>query len=97
MKILYKPFGIIAGLIGARLARKLFRAVWGRIDPEAPPRPSTEDTSLPKVIGAAAFEAAIFAATRAAVDRASLKWFQFLTGIWAGEKEQPPEAVGRSD
>jgi hypothetical protein len=90
MKILYKPFGIIAGLIGARLARKLFGVLWGRIDPEAPPRPSTEDTSLPKVIGAAAFEAAVFAATRAAVDRASLKWFQFLTGIWAGEKNRKP-------
>src|ERR1700720_3088789 len=87
MKILYRPFGIIAGIIGARLARKVFNKVWGTIDHDAPPRASTEDANLPKVIGAAAFEAAIFAATRAAVDRASLKWFHFVTGIWAGEKE----------
>jgi xanthosine utilization system XapX-like protein len=88
MKLLYRPFGIIAGLIGARIARKLFQAIWARIDEHDPPKASTEDTTLPKVIGAAAIEAATTAATRAAVERASLKCFQFLTGIWAGEKHQ---------
>ncbi|HWC86360.1 MAG TPA: DUF4235 domain-containing protein [Solirubrobacteraceae bacterium] len=90
MKILYRPVGIIAGIIGAQLARKIFDAVWGAIDQRAPPKPSTEHTTLPKVIGAAVIEAATKAATRAAVDRASLKWFHFLTGIWAGEKDRPP-------
>ncbi|MDQ6804484.1 MAG: DUF4235 domain-containing protein [Actinomycetota bacterium] len=91
MKILYKPFGIIAGLIASRLARKLFDAVWGTIDHDAPPRPSTERTTLPKVIAAAVVEAATSAATRATVERASLKWFHFLTGIWAGDKDLPKE------
>ena len=86
MKLLYKPFGIIAGIIAAKLARKLFHAMWGTIDEQAPPTAGSEQTTLPKVVAAAAFEAATYAATRAAVDRASLKWFQFLTGIWAGEK-----------
>jgi hypothetical protein len=86
MKLLYKPFGIIAGMIGARLARKAFKTVWGTIDEEAPPTPGTEQTTLPKVIGAAVIEAATYAAVRATVDRASLKWFHFLTGIWAGKK-----------
>lgn len=89
MKILYKPFGIIAGMIGARLARGVFKAIWGTIDHAAPPRASTEYTTLPKVVGAAAIEAATTAATRAAVERASLKWFHFMTGIWAGEKQPP--------
>ena len=89
MKILYRPFGIIAGIIGARLARRVFRALWGTIDNQAPPRASTEHATLPKVVGAAVIEAATTAATRAAVDRASLKWFHFLTGIWAGEKDPP--------
>jgi len=86
-KLLYRPFGIIAGIIGARLARKVFTAVWGTIDREAPPRASTEHTTLPKVVSAAVIEAATTAATRATVDRATLKWFHFLTGIWAGEKD----------
>jgi hypothetical protein len=90
-KILYKPFGIIAGIISVRLGRKVFGSVWGRLDQGAPPpKVSTEDTSMPRVVGAAVVEAATFAATRALVDRATLRWFQFLTGIWAGEKEPPP-------
>jgi hypothetical protein len=93
MKLLYKPFGIIAGVIAARLARKLFTAVWGTIDEQAPPKVGTEQTTLPKVVGAAVIEAATYAATRATVERASLKWFQFLTGIWAGQKGPPPPAT----
>jgi Protein of unknown function (DUF4235) len=93
MKILYKPFGLIAGIIGARLARKAFNVVWGTIDRQAPPRAGTEHTTLPKVVSAAVIEAATTAATRATVDRASLKWFHFVTGIWAGEKEPSSAAT----
>jgi hypothetical protein len=91
MKILYQPFGIIARMISARLARRVFKAVWGTIDKRAPPRAGTEHTTLSKVVTAAVIEAATTAATRATVDRASLKWFHFLTGIWAGEKDPPAE------
>lgn len=89
MKILYKPFGIVAGIIGGRLARKIFESVWAHIDNRPPPKPGTEHTDVPKAIAAVAIEAATYAATRAAVDRASLKWFQHLTGIWAGDKDKP--------
>ncbi|MBV9416967.1 MAG: DUF4235 domain-containing protein, partial [Solirubrobacterales bacterium] len=42
MKILYKPFAILAGIIGARIATATFKAVWARIDEEPPPKPTTE-------------------------------------------------------
>lgn len=89
MKFLYKPFGIIASLIGAKIARSIFQTVWSRIDAEDPPSPTTEDTSLPKVMGAAALEAATMAAVGAAVDRASARTFHHLTGIWPGERREP--------
>jgi Protein of unknown function (DUF4235) len=89
MKILYKPFGIIAGLVGAKIAHSIFKAVWARIDEEDPPNPTTEDASLPKVVGAAALEAATMAAVGAAVDRASARTFHHLTGIWPGERREP--------
>ena len=85
MKILYKPFGIIAGLIGARIAKAIFGALWDRIDQDAPPQPTTEQASLSKVIGAAALEAATMAGIGAAVDRAGARAFHYLTGIWPGE------------
>jgi hypothetical protein len=86
MKILYKPFGIIAGLIGARIAKSVFSAIWARIDRDAPPKPTTEEASLPKVVGAAALEAATMAGIGAAVDRLGARVFHHLTGIWPGEK-----------
>jgi hypothetical protein len=91
MKIFYKPFGIIAGIIGAKLSRRVFDGIWGAIDTQPPPSPGNESANLPKVVGAAVVQAATFAAVRAAVDRAALRWFQFTTGIWAGEKDQPPQ------
>jgi hypothetical protein len=86
MKILYKPFGIIAGLIGARIARAAFTGLWARIDKDAPPKPTTEEASFPKVVGAAALEAATMAGIGAAVDRVGARVFHHLTGIWPGDK-----------
>jgi Protein of unknown function (DUF4235) len=89
MKILYKPFAIIASLIGARIAKAVFRALWFRVDEREPPKATTADASFGKVVGAAALEAATMAGVGAAVDRAGARTFHHLTGIWPGEK--PPE------
>ena len=92
MKILYKPFAIIASLVGARLGRTAFKKVWTQIDAADPPEPTTAEASLPKVVGAAALEAAMLAGVGAAVDRASARTFHYLTGIWPGkQKQEPPE------
>ena len=90
MKILYKPFGIIASLIGAKIANSVFKALWSRIDHEEPPSPTTAEASFPKVVGAAMLEAATMAGIGAAVDRAGARTFHHLTGIWPGERK--PEA-----
>ena len=87
MKLIYKPFGMIAGLIGGMLSRRVFAAVWGRIDDRQPPTATTERASWPRVLGAAALQGATFAATRAAVDRASAKSFAHLFGVWPGKRE----------
>jgi hypothetical protein len=86
MKLLYKPFAIIASLIGARIAKSVFSSVWARVDDSAPPTPTVEEASLPKVVAAAALEAATMAAITAAVDRAGARTFHYLTGIWPGER-----------
>jgi hypothetical protein len=86
VKILYKPFAIIAALIGARLGRNVFRQLWSIVDDAEPPSPTAGEASLPKVVGAAALEAATMAAVAAATDRASARWFHYLTGIWPGPK-----------
>ncbi|MGZ8635098.1 MAG: DUF4235 domain-containing protein [Solirubrobacteraceae bacterium] len=91
MKLIYKPFGIIFGFLAGIVAKKVFEAVWGIFDNEEPPKPTTLQTTWPKVIGAAAVEGMAFKVTRATVDRVGAKGFARLTGFWPGE-----EAPGKS-
>ena len=92
MKLLYKPFGIILGIVAGLIGRRLFTVVWGWIDPEhdEPPEAKTKDTSHAKAIGAAAVQGLIFSGVRAGVDRAGATGFEKLTGTWPGEKEPDP-------
>jgi hypothetical protein len=86
MKLLYKPFGIIIGIVAGILARKAFDELWGHIDEREPPEATTLEASWGRVLGAAALQGATFAVTRAAVNRGGAKGFHHLTGIWPGEK-----------
>jgi hypothetical protein len=81
MKLLYKPFGLLVGIVGGLLARRLFTVLWGAIDDEEPPEATTERASWPRVLGAAAVQGATFSITRAAVDRAGARAFEHLFGI----------------
>jgi len=88
MKLLYKPFALIGSFIAARLGRGIFKRLWSKIDKADPPDATTAETTFPKVVGAAALEAATMAGIAAAVDRASARTFQYLTGIWPGKKTE---------
>jgi len=91
MKILYKPFGIVVGMIAGILARQVFNQIWGHIDDREPPKATTEESSWGQVLGAAAVQGATFAVTKAAVNRGGAKGFQHLTGVWPGEKRAEKE------
>jgi Protein of unknown function (DUF4235) len=91
VKLLYKPVGIVFGIIGGVLAKRVFEKLWGLVDDKKPPKPTTQQTSWSKVIGAAAVEGIAFKVTRAAVDRAGAKGFQHFTGAWPGEKTPEPD------
>jgi hypothetical protein len=87
MKLLYKPFGIIAGLVSGWLGKTVFKRLWAKIDEREPPGATTEEASYPKVIGAAVLKAGVMAGVGVAVERAGAQAFHYLTGIWPGEKE----------
>ncbi len=84
MKIFYKPFGMVAGIIGARLGSRVFQAVWDSIDTAPPPAAEAGDAPLGKVVAAAALQAATMAAMGALVDRAAARAFRGLVGTWPG-------------
>lgn len=93
MKLLYKPFAIIAGLIASRLSRSVFRSLWSSIDEQPPPAPGSGQGSLGKVVGAQALQGAVMAGVSAAVDRAFATSFHHLVGAWP-EKRPKPEDQG---
>jgi hypothetical protein len=98
MRLLYKPFEIIASMLGAKVGQSTFLKLWARIDGGDPPGPTTSDASLSKVISAAALKAATTAAIAAAFDRASARSFHYLFGYWPGkERESQRGELERGD
>jgi Protein of unknown function (DUF4235) len=89
MKLLYKPFSLIAGLIAARIGKALFKGLWSRVDRAEPPEATAPEAPMPKVVGAAALEAATMAGVAAAADRVAAQAFHHLTGVWPGKPAEP--------
>jgi hypothetical protein len=86
MKLLYKPLGIVAGVISAKFGQSVFKNLWARVDGGVPPTAKTEDATLAKIVAAQTLQAATLAGVAAAVDRMGMLWFHYLTGIWPGDK-----------
>jgi hypothetical protein len=91
MGVIYKPFGVMFGLLAGLLGKKLFEFVWTKIDDEEPPEATTHETTWRRLLIVAAIQGVIFRVTRYAVDRAGAFGFQYLTGFWPGEERVPRE------
>ena len=91
MGLIYKPIGIVLGLVAGLLGKRVFDFVWTKIDDEDPPKPTTELTSWRKLLGAAAVQGIIFRTVRVTVDRYGALGWHYLTGIWPGEKRPDPD------
>jgi hypothetical protein len=92
MGLIYKPIGIVLGLLAGLLGKRLFDFAWTKIDDEEPPKPTTQDTTWARVIAAAAVQGVIFKTTRVVVDRYGAKGWYHLTGSWPGEKRPDPDS-----
>jgi xanthosine utilization system XapX-like protein len=91
MGLIYKPVGILVGILGGLLGKRLFDVAWSKIDDQEPPEATTEDTSWGRVIAAAAVQGVIFKVVRVAIDRWGAIGWRHLTGVWPGEKRPDPE------
>jgi hypothetical protein len=91
MGLIYKPFAVLFGVIGGIVGRKVFEAVWTKLDDEEPPGALTEETTWGKLLAAAALEGMIFRVVRYIIEREGAMGFRYLTGIWPGEKRPDPD------
>ena len=87
-QILYRPWGLVASLLGGLLAGQIFQQVWKRLDPDSsddPPTPLQSEYRLPKILVAALIQGAIFSAVRALFNRGGARVFERWTGEWPGD------------
>ena len=85
-RLAYRPVGLVAGLVAGSLSGIVFKQVWKLIakEEEAPSALQSE-YRMREIVLAAAIQGAIFAATKAAIDRAGARGFTKLTGTWPGD------------
>ena len=92
MGVIYKPFGIVLGILAGLVGKRIFNVVWTKIDDEDPPKATTEEAPWGKIIIAAAVQGVVFKVTRVVVDRYGARGWSYLTGTWPGEKRPDPDA-----
>jgi hypothetical protein len=94
MKLLYKPFGLLVGVIGGRAATTSFNRLWRLVDNEGQaPKATDRESSWRQVVIASAMKGAVFGVVKAATDRAGATWFAYLTGTWPGKESDKRKAT----
>jgi hypothetical protein len=80
---MYKPVGLLGGILAGAIAGVVFKQVW-RLAAGEPDTPHATDESRQwaEILAAAALQGAIFAIVKAAVDRAGASAVKEITGRW---------------
>jgi Protein of unknown function (DUF4235) len=87
-KILYRPWGLVASVVGGLVAGQIFQQVWKHLAPgdqDDPPQPLQSEYRLRQILVAAVVQGAIFAVVRALINRGGARVFQRWTGEWPGD------------
>ena len=85
-KLVYRPIGLLGGVLAGVVSGAVFKQIWKRVaDEDEAPHALESEYSMTEVVLAAAIQGAIFAATKAAIDRAGARGFTKLTGNWPGD------------
>jgi len=85
-QLAYRPIGLIGGIMAGVVSGAIFKQVWKVVAKEDDaPGALQSEYSLPEVVLAAAVQGAIFAATKAAIERVGARGFTKVTGSWPGD------------
>jgi hypothetical protein len=91
MGLIYKPIGILLGIVAGLLGKRVFNFAWTKIEHQEPPEATTEQTTWARLLAASAMQGVIFKVVRVVVDRYGAIGWRYLTGVWPGEKRPDPE------
>jgi hypothetical protein len=90
-KVLFAPFSIAAGLLAGLLGKRVADHLWALVSEEEPPEATHRTAGLAGIVAAAALQGAVFRVVKALTDRGSRTAFYRLTGSWPGDQVQDPE------
>ena len=91
MQFVFRPIGIVLGILSGLGAKKIFDFVWGKFDEQEAPNPEHREINWPKFIAAMLVEGAIFRLIRGLADHGARHSFAKVTGAWPGEERPEPE------
>jgi hypothetical protein len=91
MSLIFKPVGILTGILTGIVGKKIFELVWSVIDDEDAPEPKYRDISVAKLVTALLIEGALFRVLRGMADHGARHAFAQLTGEWPGQERPEPE------
>ncbi len=84
-KLLYKPLGLVFGVLGGLVASAVFDRLWGLVSSsDESPAATSVDASWSEVLVSATLQGAVYALVKAFIDRAGAQGFSKLTGVWPG-------------
>jgi len=94
LKLMYKPIGMIGGVVGGLLASMAFARIWQAIAGKGKaPEATDKSQSWADILPAAALHGIVFGVVKAVVDRLNAKEFERKTGFWPGKQSRPaPDA-----
>ena len=85
-KLAYRPVGLVAGVLAGVVSGVVFKQIWKVLaNEDDAPGALQSEYRMREVVLAAAIQGAIFAGTKAAIDRAGARGFTKLTGVWPGD------------
>jgi hypothetical protein len=85
MRLLYRPFGVLLGVLAGLVAGAIFKRLWGLAAEESEsPKATDRDRGVTEIVAAAAVQGAVFGTVKALVDRAGASGFERVTGEWPG-------------
>ena len=95
VKLLYKPVGLLFGVLGGMLAGAIFKKIWKLTAGEdEAPKATDAHRGWPEVLAAAALQGALFAVVMAAADRTAATGTHKLTGTWPGDEGPAGDGPG---
>jgi hypothetical protein len=91
MSLIFKPIGIVSGLLAGLVGKRIFELVWGTLDDHDPPEAKYREIDVRKLVAALLLEGAIFRVIRGLAEHGARRGFTALTGEWPGEEHPEPK------